>query len=178
MKIKTVVVGSYQTNCYILHQEEKVLIIDPGDEFNKIKEEVGKDQVVGILLTHRHFDHIGALEECMKAYQVPVFEYKNLEEREYEIESFHFKVLFTPGHTEDSVTYIFEENSSIFTGDFIFQGTIGRTDLGGNIEVMNHSLHKILNFFQKLDHEYTIYPGHEDQTMVTMEMKYNPYLQI
>lgn len=177
MRIKTLVVGSYQTNCYILHQEGNVLIIDPGDEFSKIKEEIGEDKVIGILLTHHHFDHIGALEECVKYYHAPVFEYKNLEEKEYVASNFRFQVYFTPGHTKDSVIYIFNQQEIIFTGDFIFNGSIGRTDLGGNEVDMQQSIRK---FIQIIEHrkEYAIYPGHGSGTNVTYELMYNPYLQI
>lgn len=177
MKIKTLVVGSYQTNCYILHQERNVLIIDPGDEFSKIKEEVGEDKVVGILLTHRHFDHIGALEECVKYYHAPVFEYNTLEEKEYQIDNFYFQVYFTKGHTDDSVIYLLDNQKMIFTGDFIFHESIGRTDLGGNDEDMQESIRKFIQI-TKHRKEYSIYPGHGSQTNVIHELIYNPYLQI
>ncbi len=177
MDIEVLVVGNYQTNCYLLKQDKKVLIIDPGDEFDKIKESVGTDQVVGILLTHRHFDHVGALDKCIKEYQVPVYEYKILEEKDYVLGPFHFRLLYTPGHTKDSVIYIFEDYSIIFTGDFIFEGTIGRMDLGGNVESMKKSINKTCTLFESLMKNYTLYPGHGKKTTVAQELLTNPYLK-
>lgn len=176
MKINKVVVGSYQTNCYLLEIDNNVLIVDPGDEFDKIKEQIGDKNVIGILLTHRHFDHIGALESCVKEYQVPVYEYKNLEEKEYQLDNFVFEVKFMPGHTNDSVIYYFKNDNSLFTGDFLFKESIGRTDLGGNDLDMKKSINKIIEFASEYPNT-DVYPGHGPKTNLTYEINMNFYLK-
>ena len=153
MNIKNVVVGNLETNCYILEKDKECLIIDPGDEFNKIRDNIDK-KVVGILLTHRHFDHVGALDKLTECYGVNVYDKSNLKEGLNGIGAFEFNVVYNPGHTEDSISFIF--NDIMFSGDFIFFGTIGRWDLGGNIIDMKNSIIKILN--SKTN--YKIYPGH------------------
>ena len=162
MNIKTIVVGSLETNTYILEKDNECLIIDPGDDFDKIKDSIDKE-VVGVLITHRHYDHIGALEEFIKYYNVLVFDKDNLDEGLNKISDFYFEVLFNPGHTDDSVSFIFDD--ILFSGDFIFNGTIGRWDLGGNINDMKSSIKKILN--SKIN--YKIYPGHGEITYLNNE---------
>lgn len=164
INIKNVVVGELNTNCYIVENEEECLIIDPGDEFLKIKEAIDK-KVVGVLLTHRHFDHIGALNKCLDYYNTDVYSFNNLNEGKNIINGFEFDVIFNPGHTMDSISFIF--NNIMFSGDFIFKGTIGRWDIGGNIEIMRDSIRRILD--SKIN--YVIYPGHGDSTMLDNERK-------
>jgi len=138
MKINKVVVGPLETNCYILFLGNKCIVIDPGDDIKKIKEVIGEKEVVGVIITHYHFDHIGALNYFDKSL---ILDRKNLEEKEYQINNFNFEVIYTPGHKEDSITIYFKKEEIMFTGDFIFKGTIGRTDLeGGNILDMKQSL--------------------------------------
>ena len=158
MEITRVVVGPLETNCYILKKYNKCLVIDPGDEYDKIKKVVGNDEVVGVIITHHHFDHIGALNNFDKKL---ILDRHNLEEKEYNIDNFKFDVIYTPGHKEDSITIYFKEDKIMFTGDFIFKGAIGRTDLeGGNDIEMINSLNKI----NKYDKNIIIYPGHGDKT--------------
>ena len=168
MIIKRVIVGSLETNCYILERDNECLIIDPGDEFNKISDNIDK-KVVGILLTHRHFDHIGALDELTKCYGVNAFDKSNLKEGLNEIGAFEFNVVYNPGHTEDSISFIF--NDIMFSGDFIFKETIGRWDLGGNIKDMKNSIINIL----KSNINYKIYPGHGDITFLDDEREMLKY---
>lgn len=177
MKIDIVVVGPLETNCYLLRNEKSILIVDPGSDFKKIKQAVGNDNVVGILLTHTHFDHVGALEECKNEYDVPVYKKENLEEKEYNIEAFDFDVIFTPGHTNDSVIFYFKNENILFTGDFIFKGSIGRTDLGGNMNDMNKSFFKLFSLAQT-NQSIAIYPGHGHCTNLNDELCKNPFLQI
>ena len=149
MDIKIVVTGFLQENCYILKDDKnkECLVIDPGDDYELIKKEISNYKVLKVLLTHNHFDHVGALEELVNDYKVEVLKKDNLEEKEYSINNFNFKVIYTPGHTTDSVTYHFETENVMFTGDFLFKGTIGRTDLPtGNIADMKNSLNKIKNY--------------------------------
>ena len=77
VNIKKVVVGELETNCYILENNNECLIVDPGSESDKIIKNIDK-KVVGILLTHRHFDHVGALESVSKYYKVPIYDISNL----------------------------------------------------------------------------------------------------
>ena len=158
MKINRVIVGPLETNCYVLEIADKCLIIDPGEEYNKIKEVIGNKEILGVIVTHYHFDHIGALDSFNKSL---ILDKNNLEEKEYNIDNFKFEVIYTPGHKEDCITIYFKEDKIMFTGDFIFKGAIGRTDLeGGNYLDMLNSLNKI----DKYDKDIIIYPGHGDKT--------------
>ena len=103
MKIERLVVGPIETNCYLLHKEKHVLVIDPGEEAHKIIEHIGNDMVDGIVITHHHFDHVGALEELKEKYSVPVYDFYNLKEGIQTIGHFTFHVLYTPGHKEDLI---------------------------------------------------------------------------
>lgn len=163
MEINSVVVGPLDTNCYILNNNGKVIIIDPGDEKDKIISEVN-GEVVGIIITHHHFDHVGAMEEIKNYYKVNVYDYSNLKENN-KIDNFDFKMIRTPGHTDDSITIYFEKEKIMFVGDFIFYGSIGRTDLGGNISDMKKSIESILLY----DDDIKLYPGHFIPTKIGIE---------
>ena len=166
MQVNRVVVGPLETNCYILTINDKCLVIDPGDEINKIKKEIGKKQVVGVIVTHYHFDHIGALNYFDESL---ILNKNNLEEKEYNIGEFNFEVIYTPGHKEDCITIYFIKENIMFTGDFIFEGTIGRIDLeGGSTIDMKNSLVKI----KKYDGGIKIYPGHGNSTYLYKENLY------
>ena len=166
MKINRVIVGPLETNCYVLEIDNKCLVIDPGDEFDKIKEVIGDKKIVGVIITHYHFDHIGALNNFNKSL---ILDKNNLEEKEYNIDNFNFEIIYTPGHKEDSITIYFKENKVMFTGDFIFKGTIGRMDLpGGSQEEMINSLEKMKNYDKKIK----IYPGHGEHTYLYNEIDY------
>ena len=129
MNLDKIVVGNYQTNCYILSIGDNCLVIDPGDEYYKIKARIENKKVLGVLITHSHFDHVGALDDLLKEYNVETYQFKNLDEKEYKIGDFLFKVIYTFGHTNDSITFYFENEKIMFTGDFIFENSIGGTDL-------------------------------------------------
>lgn len=174
MEIETIVVGPLQTNCYLLINNDDCLIIDPGDDLLKIKEAIKTRNLLGILITHRHFDHIGALEPLMKLYKTRVYDYHNLEEQEYEIGPFKFEVIYTLGHSDDSVTYYFRDQEVMFVGDFIFLGSIGRTDLEtGDRTKMKNSLDMIKTF--KTD--IKLYPGHGPSTSLLYEKENNYFLK-
>lgn len=174
MKIDTLKVGSYQTNCYFLRKDGKLLIVDPGDEFFKIKQNIGSDKLLGILITHSHFDHIGALNDLIDEYHVPVYKYENLEEKDYVIDKFKFEVIYMPGHKDDLVVFYFRDEKIMFVGDFIFRNSIGRTDLeGGSDDQMKKSLNKIKSYSKDI----TIYPGHGDITTLEYELENNYYLK-
>ena len=162
MEINKVVVGDYETNCYVISIDNDVLIIDPGDEYEKIIDLVNGRNILGILITHSHFDHVGAL----KYFNNVVYDYNNLSEKSYTIGNFNFDVIYTPGHTKDSICFYFKKDNVMFTGDFIFKGAIGRIDLGGDKVDMFKSLNKI----SKYDKSIKLYPGHGDYTYLKDEI--------
>lgn len=164
MKIDKIIVGDLDTNCYILNTNNKCLVIDPGDEYNKIKKVIGDNDVMGVIITHHHFDHIGALKYFDNDL---LLDRTNLEEKEYDLNGFKFEVIYTPGHKEDAITIYFKKENIMFTGDFIFKGTIGRMDLpGGSYKDMKESLNKI----SKYDRNIKIYPGHGEETFLRDEI--------
>ena len=112
MQVNRVVVGPLETNCYILIKDDKCLVIDPGDEIDKIKKEIGNKEVVGVIVTHYHFDHIGALNYFDKDL---ILDKSNLEEKEYNINGFNFEIIYTPGHKEDCITIYFKKENIMFT---------------------------------------------------------------
>lgn len=172
MKIEIVKVGDLECNCYILDIDNKVLVIDPGDEFDKIIDVIGNREVVGIIITHYHFDHIGALDDLINKYNVLVYDRENMCEGENIIDKFNFDVIYTPGHKEDAITIYFKEEKCMFCGDFIFRGSIGRCDLpGGNINKMIKSIAMI----KKYDKDTLIYSGHGEKTTLGYEINNNMY---
>jgi len=173
LNIKTIVVGFLQENCYIVEKNDFCLIIDPGDEFDKICENI-TCKPIAVLVTHRHFDHIGALNSISSKYNIPIYEYKNLNEGKINIDDFDIEIIYTPGHTKDSVTYYFYKEGIMFTGDFLFKESIGRTDLDtGNDTDMMSSIQKIKRF----DNNIKVYPGHGDSTNLEYEKQKNIYLR-
>ena len=172
MKIERVIVGVIECNTYILSINDKVLVIDPGDEFKKIDKAIGNRKVMGIVITHHHFDHVGAVPSIVNKYRCKVYDINNLSEGLNKIDCFKFYVIYTPGHKEDSITIYFKEEKAMFCGDFIFKNDIGRCDLeGGNIKDMYDSISKI----KKYDRDIIIYPGHGDKTTLGYEISNNIY---
>ena len=180
MEIKKVVVGYLEENCYLIKDGNKGLIVDPGDEIDKILDMIGDTKIIGILITHAHFDHIGALDDLLKVYDVPVYYHNinnelnkniiDIKEQEYITDNFIFNVIYTPGHRNDSVTYCF--NDIMFTGDFLFKGSVGRTDLEyGNYNEMISSIELI----KKYKDNIIIYPGHGEETTLKNEKENNLY---
>lgn len=172
MKIDIVKVGKLECNCYILDIDNKVLIVDPGDDAIKIIDLIGDREVVGIIITHYHFDHIGAVDELKKKYNVLVYDKNNMSEGVNVINKFKFDVIYTPGHKDDAITIYFKDDKCMFCGDFIFRNNIGRCDLpGGNISEMIESIKKI----KKYDKDIDIYPGHGNKTTLEYEINNNMY---
>ncbi len=164
--------GYLKENCYVISYDEKCLIVDPGDDFYKIKKLVGENEVLAILVTHYHVDHVGALEDCLKAYNVNVIDYRNY--GKVKVGPFYFEIIRTPGHKNDAVTYYFRDEKVMFVGDFIFKGSIGRCDLpGGDILEMKNSLKNI----KKYDGNIILYPGHGYPTLLKDEFLNNPYMK-
>lgn len=170
MNIKTIVVGELQTNCYVLEKDDECIIIDPGAEPIKIDQQINKN-LIGIIITHSHYDHVGALNYFKEKYKIPVYDYSNLKEEINTIGSFILDVITTPGHTSDSISIYFKNENIMFVGDFIFYHTIGRTDLPtGNYNEMKNSIEKI----KKYDN-IKILPGHGNTTTLREEKENNIY---
>ena len=199
MIVKTYPLGSLQTNCYIAIDEEtnKAAIIDPGAQASYLMKEI---EVLGInidviLLTHCHFDHNGAVEELRNKYNVDVYlnqseeEYMNIdttgifgnlpkfykffdEGQEIKVGNLTFKTIFTPGHTKGGTCFLVEDN--LFTGDTLFNGSIGRTDfLGGSY---NELITSIETKLMPLDNNINVYPGHGPKSSIGYERVKNPFL--
>lgn len=204
MEIKQIVTGTIAENTYIVAKNNLALVIDPGDEPSKIKNEIEEMAVrpVAILLTHTHYDHIGAVEEIRQAYNIPVYvspkeqswlsdsrlnlsyrtahpievnpaEYEFVPYRVYTIEDFQFQVVPTPGHSPGGVSFIFKEEKVVFTGDALFRGSVGRTDLpGSEPEKLLKGIEE--NLFS-LDDDTRVFPGHRADTTIGHEKSTNPY---
>lgn len=184
MNIKKFIVGPLKENCYYLTKEKDLIIVDPGYDFNKLNKIIKNNNfnLLGILITHAHFDHIGALEDLIKEYKVPVYynnvnneiaydKLINIEEKEYNINDFNFKVIYAPGHRNDLSIFYFYEDKAMFTGDFLFKDSMGRVDLEySNPIQMKQSIEKIKSYS-----DITIYPGHGEDTTIDYEKENNFY---
>lgn len=174
IKVTSCPVGELQCNCYLIENEHEALLVDPGAELEKIIEFINNKQVIGILLTHHHFDHVGCVDDLVDRYQLPVYDASNLKEGKNAIGSFQFEVIKTFGHTMDSLTYYFKEAKIMFTGDFLFFDTIGRCDFPeSSINAMKNSIEKIKEYPDNI----TIYPGHGQKTHLGREKTSNWYFQ-
>ena len=168
MHIDRVVTGLLEENCYILEKDNKLLVVDPGDDIDKINKVINNREVLKVLITHKHFDHIEALSYFDKSLVL------NNTLSDYKIGPFKFSIITTKGHTKDSVSYYFKEEKVLFSGDFLFKGTVGRCDLeGGNFNEMKESITKIKEYPKDI----TIYPGHGESTTLEEEIKNNPYFK-
>jgi hydroxyacylglutathione hydrolase len=175
MLIKKLAVGMFQANCYILAGEHQGIIIDPGDEADRILEEVGDLQVDLILLTHNHFDHIGALSPLVAATSAPVAihpldvidtENKDLKDGEkIPFEECEILVMHTPGHSPGSCCFYF--GKYLFSGDTLFAGGWGNTAFPGGDEkaIFKSIREKIMS----LPDDTVVYPGHGDSTTIGEE---------
>jgi len=158
VKIDKLEVGFLATNCYFLIKNQDLIIIDPGADYQKIKEKISNYHLKAIFLTHGHPDHNGVLKKLLNDYDVPV--------TPDQVKGFNYKIIKTPGHTEDSICFYFSEEKIMFTGDFIFEDAIGRTDLpGGNDQEMKESLEIIKTY----PDDTIIYPGHGQKTTLGLE---------
>lgn len=174
MEIKKIITGALDENCYVLIKNGTCLVVDPGADYQKIRDEIGENKVLGVLITHSHFDHIGALRNFLTKRSIKIFKKSNLEEKEYTLGDFSFECIYTPGHSKDSVSFYFKEDNAMFVGDFVFEGTIGRCDLpGGSTTEMELSIKKLLEFLDDID----LYPGHGEITTLDKEKENNPFLQ-
>lgn len=173
LKVLVIVNGYLEENCYVIHNGKDALVIDPGSESDKIISEINnlKLNVVGILITHYHFDHIGALEDLKKEYNITdVIDYKS--KKNIKIKTFEFEIIKNYGHTMDSVSFYFKKEKIMFTGDFVFRDSIGKYDLE-NEYTMFESLEK----FKLLPDDITIYPGHGPSSSTGYEQRYNYFIR-
>ena len=175
MNVDILTVGVLDTNCYLIYNDDnKALIVDPGDDENLIVARIKQMNldIVGILVTHGHEDHTKCVDTFKNMYGVKVYSYENLLEGKKKIDDFEFDVIYTPGHTKDSICFYFEKYASMFVGDFVFKGTIGRTDLpSGDYKDMIKSIEKI----KKYPDDTILYPGHGDVTTLIEEKENNKY---
>ena len=195
INMKHLALGAYQTNCYLVWGEDSptCVVIDPGYEPDTVLAEAKKlgKEIAAILLTHGHFDHVGGVREIAaetgcKVYLCdadlamppqmtagPLY-YTNIygEGSFVEEAGLSFKVLHTPGHTPGSVCLLCE--NVLFSGDTLFWGSCGRTDLpGGSWATIRVSLKRLAD----LSGDFDVYPGHGDATTLSFERKMNPYMQ-
>lgn len=167
MKVVCLKVGLLNTNCYIVINNQQCIIIDPGGDAEQIIEYITNHQLklIGYLITHQHPDHIMALDELIKQYQIKPYVSDTL---------FHFEVILTPGHTMDSVCYYFSSQKIMFTGDTLFKDIIGRFDFNeSNREAMFNSLDRLKTYPDNT----VIYPGHGETSTLGYEKKCNKWLQ-
>ncbi len=182
----------------------EVLIIDPGASAKQLAEKVKEHGLtpVGILLTHGHFDHASAAEELSQLFNVKIYAHEaeretletpglNLsgwegkaetyhadiylkDEQELELAGFQIRVLFTPGHTVGGCCYYFTEQGILFSGDTLFEGSVGRTDFPkGSASQLIRAIKEKLMIMQD---ETAVYPGHGDMTGIGIERVNNPFL--
>lgn len=172
MKIYSIKVGLLKCNCYLIEKNNEYLLVDPGDDLEKIEEFIKGKNIVGILITHSHFDHVASAYDLEEKYHYNVYDLNNLNEGINTISNFKFEVIKTFGHTMDCVCYYFRDDKVMFTGDFLFYRTIGRCDLPeSNYNEMLKSIEKI----KKYPEDVKIYPGHGAVSSLGFEFKFNPY---
>ncbi len=207
--VRMFTVGPVQENSFIVRRKDatNALIVDPGDEADKLLaaiENLGIETVEAILITHTHFDHVGAVAPVARATQAPVY----VPELEKEVlanimdyvpwpgfgpfESYEadhtvaggetlelagltLDVVFTPGHSPGHVTYAIADEDAVFSGDVLFQGSVGRVDLpGGDWPTLLASIQKLTSAYGP---ETTVYPGHMGITTLGRERATNPFLR-
>jgi len=202
MRIRCISVGMLDVNCYLVWDEtaREALVVDPGDDADKVGRELRTQGLTptGILLTHGHVDHIRGVPDVARAFGIPVW--LHAAERELyaspqnailpwlpaaaglpepatalpQAAGLLYRVLETPGHTPGGVSYYFAAAATVFTGDTLFAGGIGRTDFpGGDTEALLRSIRgQLLN----LPPATVVYPGHGPATSIGDEAGANPFL--
>lgn len=205
LQTEILVLSVCATNCYLAKNKETgaLLIIDPGDAparvINKIEQMGAKPEA--ILLTHGHFDHIGAAMKLREHYDIPIYAHtaekdimenvdKNLslmigmgfavqadhyltDGAEVELAGFDIRVIHTPGHTSGGACYYLESEGVLFSGDTLFRCSVGRTDFPtGSMRQLHDSIHQKLFV---LPEETIVYPGHDQSTDIRYEKMFNPY---
>ena len=192
MNVKMLTLGLYQTNTYIISNDTEAVVIDPGYEPDTILDELQGLTLKAILLTHGHFDHVGAVRELVAETGCevwihaaegtmppmvtagPLYYTRTNDEGDTicPISGVEITVLHTPGHTPGSVCLLCGRD--LFSGDTLFEGSCGRVDLpGGNGHQMVASLRRLA----ALQADYQVHPGHGGSTALSAERRYNPYMR-
>ncbi len=208
MDVRSFTVGPVQENSYIFRRDgsERALIVDPGEEAPLLLGAIEKLglKLEAILLTHTHFDHVGAVAPVARETGAPVYcpelevpvladimsfvpwegfgPYESYDADEtvaggerLELAGFEIDVLFTPGHSPGHVTYAIAGEAALFSGDVLFQGSVGRVDLpGGDWPTLEKSLRMLVEGYPP---ETTVYPGHMGITTLGAERASNPFLR-
>jgi hydroxyacylglutathione hydrolase len=208
LDVRMFTVGPVQENCFIARREgsDRGIVVDPGDEADRLLHAIDELNlsVDAVLVTHTHFDHIGAVAPVARATGAPVycpaletfvladinsfvpfpgfgpFESYDADEtvqggERLQLAGLDIEVLQTPGHSPGHVTYAVENEGALFSGDVLFQGSVGRVDLpGGDWETLLHSIGTLVDRF---DEETVVYPGHMGITTLGRERATNPFLQ-
>lgn len=202
MKIKKYSLGQLQTNCYfIIDENNNCVIIDPADEANFILEQIqiNRLNVLAILATHGHFDHLLAVGEIQKSINIPLYISKKdlflidrleetaayflgykphiiqpikvnyLNDKRILISNFKFQILKTPGHTPGSVCFYLKKEKILFSGDTLFKNAVGRDDFSYSSK---NNLIKSLKKIISLPEEVIIYPGHGEKTTIKLAKSY------
>ena len=152
LNYEKLIVGEMRTNCYLVWDQAKnAVVIDPGDEAEFISEEIERRQLklIGILLTHKHFDHVGALKYLQLIYSVPIID-----------SAFDFKIIKTPGHTADSVCFFSPTLGVVFTGDTLFK----------YLPTRNENINSVRKLFE-LPEETIVLAGHDKDTTIAAEAR-------
>lgn len=206
LQIEHLVLGQVATNCYLAMNRDtkEIILVDPADRADRIRQKVsGMGGVpVAILLTHGHFDHIGAVDELREYYGIPCYALKDEAEvlasvewnlsrmfgcpmmvkadvllkdgQELMLAGKRLQVIHTPGHTQGGACYYFPEEGVVFSGDTLFAGSIGRSDFPtGSGSVLVRSVREKLLV---LPEETLVYPGHNQESSIGYEKKYNPFV--
>ena len=201
MERLTIQVGGFEVNCSILSENGRAWIVDPGQEPERIITLLSQKglEPAAILLTHAHFDHIGAIPGLLEKFpSLPVFVHEKdapmfghpLNQLPPEYPSFAkprnlapnntierlatLEILETPGHTPGGVCYYFPKEKLLLSGDTLFAGSVGRTDLpGGDMATLMNSLHKLT----ALPDDTLVIPGHGMHTTIAAERRGNPFLR-
>jgi hydroxyacylglutathione hydrolase len=209
LDVRMFTVGQVQENCFIVRRKDasSAVIVDPGDEPEKLLgaiEGLGIEKVEAILITHTHFDHVGAVAPVARATGAPVY-CPEIETRvlanimdfvpwegfgpfeSYEADhtvkggetldlaGLTFDVIFTPGHSPGHVTYALKSEDALFSGDVLFEGSVGRVDLpGGDWPTLLKSIESLVESYGA---ETVVYPGHMGITTLGRERATNPFLR-
>jgi len=205
--VEMLTVGMVQENCYLARPQggDRAVIIDPGEEASRLLQAIEDAgvQLDAILLTHTHFDHVGAVAPVARATGAPVYcpqlevpvlqdvmafvpwpgfgpyeswdpEHTVAGGETLELAGLTFDVVFTPGHSPGHVTYAVRDAGALFSGDVLFKGSVGRIDLpGGDGPTLMRSIATLLDRF---DDETVVYPGHMGVTTLGRERATNPFL--